>query len=303
LIGHLYDKNGVKVLTGENKSYLYYGNNTVDLKFDGVTIYRHGVDGPYILKYLSLLDENGDLMDLKDIADTTYEYLFTDFQKPSSPLVTLSGNYVDYKSDPDSNDVYEYLTVDAGVMLSDSGYVIVKAKLEDANGKEIVWAENIAYLKAGIPQVINLNFDGSAIFEHGVNGPYSLKNIYIYHTGDPSQPDYVANAYTTSSYLFSEFDTVAGGQTDIAINDLNGFIKLYPNPSNGLLNVEIENIKDKIEIHIISENGKTMMSRQFKSRHNKIVERMNLSGYPSGTYFVKVVVGKKVRYEKLILNK
>ncbi|MFA5973838.1 MAG: rhodanese-like domain-containing protein [Lentimicrobiaceae bacterium] len=303
LVGHLYDKNDEKVLTDENTSYLYNGSNTMDLEFDGISLYQHGVDGPYILKYLSLLDENGNLMDLINNADSTSDYLVTDFQKPASPLVTLTGNYVDYKSDLDSNDVYEYLTVDAGVTLSDSGYVIIKAKLEDMNGAEIVWAENIAYLHADIPQVVLLNFDGRAIFKHKVNGPYYLKNVYIYHTGDPSQPDYVANAYTTSSYLYTEFDTVSGNQTSISGNESGGFIKLYPNPSNGRLAVEIQNTKGPIGIQLITETGKMLLTKQYEPHNSKVTEYINLAGYPSGTYFIKVVFGKTVRYEKLILKK
>ena len=55
-----------------------------------------------------------------------------------------------------------------------------------------------------------------SIFEHGIDGPYFIKNVYIYHTGDPTIPDYVTEAHTSLAYLFSEFDTIPGVEIQIA---------------------------------------------------------------------------------------
>jgi hypothetical protein len=95
--------------------------------------------------------------------------------------------------------------VDVEVMLANPGYCIIKARLMDINEEEIVWAENTAYLEADTPQIIQLNFDGKTIYNHSVNGPYYLRDVYIYHTGDPTQPDYVYDAYTTAPYSYLEF--------------------------------------------------------------------------------------------------
>jgi hypothetical protein len=100
--------------------------------------------------------------------------------------------------------------VDAEVMLANPGYCIIKARLMDTNEEEIVWAENTAYLEANQPQIIQLNFDGKEIYNHSVNGPYYLRDVYIYHTGDPYQPDYVYDAYTTAPYSYTEFGKMCG---------------------------------------------------------------------------------------------
>lgn len=96
----------------------------------------------------------------------------------------------------------------------------------DMNEKEIVWAENIAYLEAGLPQIIPLDFDGEAIYNHGVDGPYYLKDVYIYHRGDPTQADYVKDAYTTGFYSYTTFGEVEitgdlDGDGDVDRNDMN----------------------------------------------------------------------------------
>jgi hypothetical protein len=204
LVGHLYDKNDEEILMADTSVYLSSGSNTIHLSYDGITLYLHGVTGPYTLKYLSLHDDSGSVVDIKSNAFNTYGYNFTDFQKPPVPLIVLSGTYSDHGTDTDGDGAYDYLSINAEVSLSGSGYVFIRARLMDSKGSEIIWAENITHLNAGV-QTIQLNFDGDTIYNHGVDGPYYLKDVYIYHTGDPSQPDYVSDAYTTAAYHYIDF--------------------------------------------------------------------------------------------------
>ncbi len=428
LIGHLYDLNNDLVITAKLQRSLATGVNQVEMEFDGISIYKHSVDGPYILKHLSLLDSDGKVMELIDNADTTAAYLFTDFQKPPLPLFQLSGKFADYLTDIDLNCIYDFLSIETQVNLSDSGYVIIKAKLEDINGDEIVWAEKIEYLKSDTTQIVRLDFDGLAIYNHGVNGPYSLKNVYGYHTGDPSKPDYIEDAFTTRPYSHTTFNTIPGvimelsesicegenikigdkefmetgiysveminqfgcdsivnlnltvnqnpiisfgndttiystetllldagegyvyyewstGETTqtvlidslvgigehtysvlvvdnnncigsdtiiitiktvtsvLSIPESIGKIKLFPNPTSGTLNISIENIQNKTEITIYSETGQTVFSKQFVSVDNRINEVIDLSGYSSGIYIVKVINNNRIKTERFILIK
>ena len=89
-----------------------------------------------------------------------------------------------------------YRPLVGGAMTAFAGYCVVKARLMDKNGAEIMWAENIDNLEADSPKMIHLDFDGNVILNHGVDGPYNLRDVYIYHTGDPFQPSYVNDAYT-----------------------------------------------------------------------------------------------------------
>ena len=171
------------------------------LNFDGFTIYKHGMNGPYDLKNLTLSSENGTLIDSRDHAYTTTTYNYTDFQH----LVALTGSYSDYGRDIDGDFIFDYLTIDVRVILVNPGYCVIKARLMDSFEQEIVWAENTTYLRENQPQIIQLNFDGPAIFDHGVDGLYYLRDVYIYHTGDPNQPDYANEAYTTNTYKWTWF--------------------------------------------------------------------------------------------------
>ncbi|HID43815.1 MAG TPA: PKD domain-containing protein, partial [Archaeoglobaceae archaeon] len=195
--GYLYDSNGSKITEAENSTYLDIGEYSIILNFDGLTIFKHKVNGPYIVN-LKLEDKDSNLLDEKNYTTSTYNY--TDFQH----LVALTGYYSDYGKDIDNDGIFDYLIIDVGVFMVKPGHCFIKARLMDASGEEIVWAENTTWLETG-EQIIQLNFNGTVIYEHGVNGPYYLRDVYVYHTGDPTQSDYVYEAHTTKAYSYLEF--------------------------------------------------------------------------------------------------
>ena len=206
--GYLYDSSEELIDIAYTSDYLDVGNQSVILDFNGVSINRNQVDGPYYLKYLTLRDSDSDQDDLINFvldACTTFAYSFADFQLPPKPWSALTDNYRDHGTDTDGDGIFDYLTVDVEVVLVEPGQCVIWAQLADSNGEEIVWAENSAELGAEQPQIIQLNFSGEAIYNHGVDGPYYLRDVYIYHTGEPTLPDYVSEAYTTSTYEFTEF--------------------------------------------------------------------------------------------------
>ena len=202
LTGWLHDSSG-KIVQASKSASLAVGIQTIELDFDGVSIYLNGVNGPDYLKYLTLFNGVGALMDtLNNAYTTTGTYNYSDFQRP---LVGLTGSYSDYGTDEDSDGKFDKLTVEMGVLLSRPGYCVAKARLRDANEEEIAWAEKIVQLNSDGPKAIQLDFAGEAIYSHGVDGPYYLSDVYIYHAGDPFQPAYVNEAYTTSSYNYCQF--------------------------------------------------------------------------------------------------
>jgi len=200
--GRLYDSYGNETAEIYNLTCLNAGNQTVTLNFDGNSIYKHGVNGSFNLTNVLLYDENGTLMDNRYYAYTTSAYNYTDFQ----PLIRLTGNYSDYGTDTDGNGLFDNLTVDVEVMLANEGHCVATARLVDSNGEEIIWASNTSWLYAGEPQVIQLNFDGRYIYGNMMDGPYYIKDVYVYHTGDPALPDYVHDAYTTAAYNYTDFE-------------------------------------------------------------------------------------------------
>jgi hypothetical protein len=76
----------------------------------------------------------------------------------------------------------------------------------------------------------------------------------------------------------------------------NSTIDIYPNPSDDIINIEIENINNAT-IEIYSVSGKLVFSKALNSK----VEKIDISGLSEGMYFVKVRQEQDVRIEKLIV--
>jgi Leucine-rich repeat (LRR) protein len=71
---------------------------------------------------------------------------------------------------------------------------------------------------------------------------------------------------------------------------------IYPNPSDGIISIEIENINNAtIEIYNVS--GRLAYSRELNSK----IEKIDISGLSEGMYFVKVGQEHNVSIDKLIV--
>ena len=98
-------------------------------------------------------------------------------------------------------------------------------------------------------------------------------------------------------YMNSRWNTCYKTGTSLGINDVGSTqIKIYPNPANDVLNIDIENIENYV-VSLINIYGKTV--GQYKPTHNQI----NISNLVPGMYFVKLSSQEKEYIQKLIINK
>lgn len=75
-----------------------------------------------------------------------------------------------------------------------------------------------------------------------------------------------------------------------SINDLSfeNNVNLYPNPSNGIINIEFNNaLNDECQLEIYNSIGTLIYSNKVTSTNNLKYE-INLGGFPKGMYFVKI---------------
>ena len=201
LIGWLQDANGNNIESAINHTHLDIGSQTVKLNFNGKKIHKHGVDGPYHLKRLTLSSESSELVDYIFDAYTTNSYNYTEFQ---TKLAEFTGSYSDYGKDTDSDGLYDYLTIDVGVNVTTAEDYSINGGLYDGNGNDIAWAINSTYIDIG-NQTVQLNFDGKTIHKHGLNGPYYLKHLVICDK-NRKPIESVFDAYTTNAYTYTDFE-------------------------------------------------------------------------------------------------
>jgi hypothetical protein len=83
----------------------------------------------------------------------------------------------------------------------------------------------------------------------------------------------------------------------IGEEDANELFNVYPNPSNGLFNIELSN-EDKAAMLVTDITGKVIRAAQLNKNERYTLD---LSGYSKGMYFIKMS-GKHQQFKKIILE-
>ena len=91
--------------------------------------------------------------------------------------------------------------------------------------------------------------------------------------------------------------------TSIETNILNNNISVYPNPSNGLVNITIENVgRESFDLEIYDIYGRSVYTSMLMPANGEIVKALDLSGLPKGIYFMKAKTENGVYNSKLTLR-
>jgi len=113
---------------------------------------------------------------------------------------SLTGSYLDYPEDANGNGKHEHLVLNIGIDVGQTGEFQLSAKLLDGNGDLVLGASDYIPLTVGI-QDVPLRFDGEAIRTHGVDGPFTITDVYLFDAaGAPVKLDEAFDVWTTAAY-------------------------------------------------------------------------------------------------------
>ncbi len=90
--------------------------------------------------------------------------------------------------------------------------------------------------------------------------------------------------------------------TDIDELGNENAIAIYPNPTNGLLNVMINGATINTTLTIVDVQGKVVYSRNNFTNSASLVETIDLSGNDKGIYFISLTTDKATVVKKVILH-
>jgi hypothetical protein len=264
--GNLYDRNGELITWASNTTFLDTGSKTLYLEFDGVGIREHLVDGPYDVSILLVKKENPE-EDLSYSSHTTSAFSYVDFQAPPEEF---EGVFSDYGRDADGDGLYNYLTISAGVAVSNAGNYSIVGNLYDRNGRLITWATNYTDLNVGSQSVV-LHFDGFAIGSHAVDGPYDV-SLALLMDENLEEVLYSSN-YTTSAYSYTDFQ--------VALAELSGFFsdRGTDTDSNGFYDY----LTVDVGINVIATENYSIEGRLDDANSNDIVHAYCSSALYTGT--------------------
>ena len=96
--------------------------------------------------------------------------------------------------------------------------------------------------------------------------------------------------------------TIAAHREDNTGNTLPeeeaGGIKVYPNPSNGLVTIQLDGSVTAVSIIVTDINGKVLISNTTEGSSTQL----SLGDYPAGIYLLSVNAGGKIYKEKLVVE-
>ena len=138
----------------------------------------------------------------------------------------------------------------------------------------------------GLPQW--LNFDAENLIFSGTP-TYNDEGVYSIRV----------DATDISGAKVSDvFDCSVYGFTDINGNLLNT-VMVYPNPSNGFFVINVnQETKTQYQVFIMDNTGKSILHIYTSSDKSEI----DLAGYASGIYQIKIILSDKVYNKKIIIQ-
>jgi hypothetical protein len=83
-------------------------------------------------------------------------------------------------------------------------------------------------------------------------------------------------------------------------NNKAGKFAIYPNPSNGILEVRLPAAAANQTISVFDINGKEILKQAFGGSGYK---QLNLTNLSNGLYYIRYKEGARVKYEKFIIDK
>lgn len=92
--------------------------------------------------------------------------------------------------------------------------------------------------------------------------------------------------------------------TGIKTNFPEENIRVFPNPTQGLFTISLNNalLSGKIKMVVHNIEGQVLYSEDIDPEYNFIEKVIDLSGYPAGTYLLNISAGKKYYNAGIIIK-
>ncbi|QCX39148.1 T9SS type A sorting domain-containing protein [Aureibaculum algae] len=129
---------------------------------------------------------------------------------------------------------------------------------------------------------------------------------YLWNTGDVGTAITV-NPNTTTTYTVSAQKNGNLETVDVVVTVEDCSSKrsvdysIYPNPTDGLVNINIPSQKEGVELIVSAINGKIVFRSEVKSDKNGIFTQINLSHLSNGIYLIKMISDSFNQTKKIIL--
>lgn len=135
---------------------------------------------------------------------------------------------------------------------------------------------------------------GNQLFENNI-----FDDVYIpdYPGWVPGLKSFIQQRHDLLAAQLSELGYRVTGISSSSFSIRNTFIYFYPNPVHDYIKLALRTVTvGNISIEIINANGQTLLRKQISSN----LEKINLTGFSKGIYFLKIISQSFVITERII---
>jgi len=143
--------------------------------------------------------------------------------------------------------------------------------------------------KMNFTEIENAPLDGGAYGDMAISDIDGDKDLDMFITGRNKHGDAIANLYRNTTPLNT---TKIDYETEVSC------IKIYPNPSKGIIHVSLLKPSPKTLVHVFDLSGKLINQQYFV--HNEQMQ-LHLKG-PKGLYFIEIITDQTKQVYKVIKN-
>jgi formylglycine-generating enzyme required for sulfatase activity len=122
----------------------------------------------------------------------------------------LRRSYADGPLDENNNGLFDYLEVAAGITVTETGTLALAAELVASGGLVVDRATTIAEISSTGLHTITLRFEGAAIYQSGLDGPYTVSQIVLFDDDSFIQLDTDESGWLTAAYDHRDFGSGFG---------------------------------------------------------------------------------------------
>ncbi len=223
---------------------------------------------------------------------------------------TLETNYIRGNQDIENGGVWLYVSAfgyQVGLEDQDSLYLTIMNEPEVDLGPDTTICDDQTYTADPVvtdASLVSWVTNGDGTFDN----PASINATYTPGEQDLANGEVLLTLSATPTAPCDETDadelllsfTVC---TDIENVDSVEEITVYPNPSKGIINVNLTGVKsDQAMIAVSNTAGKVVYSNTVSVEGNSVNQKIDLSSQPNGVYLVKTTVNNEVVTRKVVLK-
>lgn len=102
---------------------------------------------------------------------------------------------------------------------------------------------------------------------------------------------------------YSNSDTLSLNSIGIEENNLLSSVSVFPNPTNGLVTIELDKLpEESVKIEVMNIGGQLVTSKLITGCTAKCNESIDLSTYPKGEYLVKIKTAEETIIKRVMLK-